>query len=108
PAQALQLLRREPELDLQVLELRRAGFCEMLQQRVVGVALELRAAERIEQRQELRGNEQVLAAVDGEDHVPARAQLPEPRELRPGPLPEAGTLRRVRPLVASLEEARQR
>src|SRR4051812_42637796 len=38
----------------------------------------------------------------------ARAELAEPRELRRGPLPEAGALPCVRLLVTRREEARQR
>src|SRR5204862_7268943 len=81
---------------------------EMSQQRVVAEPLELRAADRVEQPSHLAGDEQVLAAVYAEHEVAAGAELAEPGELRPRPLPEARARRRVRLLVAGLEQARQR
>src|SRR5436305_14109465 len=68
---------------------------------------ELGPADRIDERRDLIGDEEALAAMDREDEVPARAELAEPLELRRRPLPEAGALARVRLLVARLEEARQ-
>src|SRR5580765_1931556 len=112
-AEALQFLRRQPELGLKVVELRRTCVGEMAQQPrpalVLGFhARELGAADRVEQRSDLLGDEQALAAVDREDQVGARAELAEPRELRRGPLPEAPALACIRLLVACREQARER
>jgi hypothetical protein len=107
PAQLLQLLRREAQLELQVLQLGRAGLGEMPQQRIVLMPLELRPAEWVEQPRNLLRDEQALAAVDREGRVPARAELAEPGVLRPRPLSETRALGRVRLLVAGREQARQ-
>src|SRR6476469_2517742 len=112
-ADALQLLGREGQLRLQVVELRRPGVREMTQEPRPALALQLHprklgAADRVEQRRDLVSDEEALAAVDGEDEVASSAKLPEPRELRGGPLAEAGLVMRVRLLVARLEKARER
>src|SRR4029450_87527 len=77
-AQAPELLRRQPELELQVLDLRRPGLGQGPQQRVAGARSQLAAAERVEQARRLVGHEQALAAVHGERGVAAGAQLAEP------------------------------
>src|SRR5207247_736692 len=73
-------------------------------------ALDLRPADRVEERRRLLRHEQVLAAVVDLEAANARtvAQLAEPRPLRRRPLAEAAAAGRVRILVAGLVEARQR
>src|SRR5205823_13145993 len=106
--ETLQLLGREPELDLQIPQLRRPRRGEVPQQRVVLQPLELGSANGIQQPRDLRRDEQVLAAMHRQHEVAASAELAEPGVLRARPLAEPQALRRVRLLVTSLEEARQR
>src|SRR5439155_15070608 len=85
-----QLLRAQAELELDVLELGRPRVRKVAKQ--LGIllrALELCPAKRVEQPDDLRRDEQVLAAMHAWNQVPARAELSEPRELCPGPLAEA-------------------
>src|SRR5829696_1625150 len=92
-ADRVQLLRLEPELGLEVVQRRRSGRGEVPEQErpVFGSSLhprELRARDRVDQPRDILRDEQVLAAVDLENEVAALPELPEPRELRPRPLPE--------------------
>src|SRR5437763_1383203 len=112
-ARRLQLPRLQIELDLQVLDAGRPGDREMVEQAVpVGSCgahpLDLRAADRIEQRRDRLADEQVLAAVNGDDEVAAFRKLAEPRPLRARPLAEAASAGLVCLLVTRLVEAGQR
>ena len=72
-------------------------------------ALDLGAADRIEQRGDAVADEHVLAAVHGDDRGSrAPPSSPEPGPLRPRPLAEAAAPGLVRLLVERLVEARQR
>src|SRR5919198_29169 len=111
----LQLLRLQVELDLQVLGRRRARGEEVVEDacplgRVRPHALDLRAADRVEERRRLLGYEQVLAAVVDLEPVDTVAvgELAEPRPLGRRPLAEAAAAGRVRILVAGLVEGPER
>src|SRR5256714_9809897 len=112
-AEALELLRCQGQLRLKVLELGGTGVGKVLEQPRPAFlgrrhARDLGPADRVEERGDLVRHEEALPPVDGEDEMPASAELAKPRELRRGPLTEAGALARVRLLVARLEQARQR
>src|SRR6476469_5400311 len=100
-AQRLQLLPLEPELGAQVLDAGWPRGGEMIQQpgpaAVRGAhALDLRAADRVEQARHLPGHEQVLAAVDRGDHIAAPGELAEPWPFGRWPRGEAGAADLVR------------
>src|SRR5690349_22143476 len=112
-AQRLQLLPLEPELGAQVAGAGWSRGGEMIQQpgpAAVGSAhaLDLRAADRVEQARHLAGHEQVLAAVDRGDQVAAPGELAEPWPFRRWPRGETPAGGLVRSLVARLIQARQR
>src|SRR5258708_28808289 len=71
-------------------------------------ALDLRAADRVEQARHLAGHEQVLAVVDRGDQVAAPSELAKPWPFRRWPRGEAGAAGLVRVLVARLIQAPQR
>src|SRR3989442_588192 len=109
----LQLFRLQPELRLQIAELRRARLGQVAEQkRPVRVGAlhtrDLGAADGIEQRRYLVRDERALPAVHVDDEIAARADLAEPAELRRRPLPEPGLFGRVPRFVARLEQTRQR
>src|SRR3954467_2987837 len=91
---ALQLLRLEIELDAKIVEARRACDCEMVQQAFpvrsgCAHALDLGAADRIEERGGLGRDEEVLSAVHGDNEMSALRKVAEPRPFGPRPLAEA-------------------
>src|SRR6476661_2089624 len=104
-AQRLQLLPLEPELGAQVLDAGWPRGGKMIQQPGPAAvrsahALDLRAADRVEQARHLAGHEQVLAAVNRGDQVAAPSELAEPRPFGRRPRREAGAADLVRILVA--------
>src|SRR6266536_1180608 len=112
-AQALELLRLEVELDPQVFDVRRACGGQMVEEAVpLGIRrahpLDLCTSDRIEQPRDLVGDEQVLAAVHGDDDVTTFREVAEPRPLRPGPVSESAAAGLVGLLVARPVETRQR
>src|SRR5262245_38669261 len=112
-AQTLQLLRGQRKLRLQVVELGRTCLRQVAQQPrpalVCGLhPLELGPADRIEHGRDLVADEEALSAVDRQDQMPSRTELPEPGELRRGPLAEARAVAGIWLLVTRLEQARQR
>lgn len=71
-------------------------------------ALDLRAADRVEQPRHRIGHEQVLATANRDDEVATSGELAEPWPFRGRPRREAWAARLVRILVARLIQARQR
>jgi len=107
--QSPQLFRREVELDLEVVQRRRAGRREMPYEEVVLVAGELRAAERVDERKRLAREEDRFPAMDAQlVDVRAPRELEVPRVLRPRPGAEAAAARLVGLFMAGGEQAGQR
>src|SRR5215211_5436123 len=92
-AQALQLTWLEVELELKILDVRRACGGQVVEQAIPirirrAHPFDLGTADRVEQRRGLIRDQQVLAAVYGDDEVTAVGQFAEPRPLRPWPFAE--------------------